>query len=395
MRNISFYIAKRYIFSSANTNAVNIITSIAVVAIMVATAALFVILSVFSGLEEMNLKFYSNVNPEIKITPSKGKILPAIDSLETKLKQSNLVADYSKVIEEKIYIDYNGMQDIAYLKAIDPNFTKVTRLDTVIYGGDFIDFSYNDNFIVSNGIAQRLQLYIDYEHPATLMMPKAGTGLIKQESDAFTKTKAYSTGVFILNEQYDKHIFSTLGLAQELLQLDSTAAYAIEIKTTNNKQDFKSIKSKLQKELGDAYTVQTRQDLDSAFLKVMNIENIIIYLIFTLVIIIACFNLAGTIIIIILDKTKEIQTMYSFGLSRVQIRRIFAYTGLIITTIAMGSGLLIATGLGIVQTYFGLVMASEAIPFPFEFALSNYLIVIGTVMGIGGFVSWLMARQVK
>ena len=155
MRNISFYIAKRYIFSSANTNAVNIITSIAVVAIMVATAALFVILSVFSGLEEMNLKFYSNVNPEIKITPSKGKILPAIDSLETKLKQSDLVADYSKVIEEKIYIDYNGMQDIAYLKAIDPNFTKVTRLDTVIYGGDFIDFSYNDNFIVSNGIAQR------------------------------------------------------------------------------------------------------------------------------------------------------------------------------------------------------------------------------------------------
>ena len=395
MRNISFYIAKRYIFSSANTNAVNIITCIAMVAIMVATAALFVILSVFSGLEEMNLKFYSNVNPEIKITPSKGKVLPAIDSLELKLKHSDLVADYSKVIEEKIYIDYNGMQDIAYLKAIDPNFTKVTRLDTVIYGGDFIDFTYNDNFIVSNGIAQRLQLYIDYNHPATLMMPKAGTGLIKQESDAFTKAKAYSTGVFILNEQYDKHIFSTLGLAQELLQLDSTAAYAIEIKTTNNKNDFKSIKSKLQKELGDAYTVQTRQDLDSAFLKVMNIENIIIYLIFTLVIIIACFNLAGTIIIIILDKTKEIQTMYSFGLSRVQIRRIFAYTGLIITTIAMGSGLLIATGLGIVQTNFGLVMASEAIPFPFEFALSNYLIVISTVMGIGGFVSWLMARQVK
>lgn len=395
MRNISFYIAKRYFFSSANTNAVNIITSIAVVAIMVATAALFVILSVFSGLEEMNLKFYSNVNPEIKITPSKGKVLPAIDSLETKLKLSNLVADYSKVIEEKIYIDYNGMQDIAYLKAIDPNFTKVTRLDTVIYGGDFIDFSYNDNFIVSNGIAQRLQLYIDYDHPATLMMPKAGTGLIKQESDAFTKAKAYSTGVFILNEQYDKHIFSTLGLAQELLQLDSTAAYAIEIKTTNGKKDFKSIKSKLQKELGDAYTVQTRQDLDSAFLKVMNIENIIIYLIFTLVIIIACFNLAGTIIIIILDKTKEIQTMYSFGLSRVQIRRIFAYTGLIITTIAMGSGLLIATGLGVAQTNFGLVMASEAIPFPFEFALSNYLVVIGTVMGIGGFVSWLMAKQVK
>ena len=394
MRNISFYIAKRYIFSSSNTNAVNIITSIAVGAILVATAALFVILSVFSGLESMNLKFYSNVNPEIKISPIKGKVLTDINSLENKLKANNDIAAYSKVIEEKIYIDYNGMQDIAYLKSVDKNFTKVTRIDTVVYGGDYIDFEFNDNFIVSNGIAQRLQLYIDPINPATLMMPKAGTGIIKSESDAFTKSEAYSTGVFILNEQYDKHIFSTLGLAQELLQLDSISAYSIEIKTKKG-QDFNTIKSKLEHELGSNYKIETRQDLDSAFLKVMNMENLIIYLIFTLVIIIACFNLAGTIIIIILDKTKEIQTMYSFGLSRTEIRRIFAYTGIIITLIAMITGLLIASVLGLLQINFGLVMASATIPFPFEFTLLNYIIVICTVMGIGGLVSYFLSKQVK
>lgn len=394
MRNISFYIAKRYIFSSANTNAVNIITSIAVGAIMVATAALFVILSVFTGLETMNLKFYSNVNPEIKISPAKGKVLENIEELEAKLDKNQYVANYSKVIEEKIYIDYNGMQDIAYLKAIDKNFTKVTRLDTVVYGGEFLNFDFNDNIIVSNGIAQRLQLYIDPINPATIMMPKAGTGIIKQESDAFNKTEAYSTGVFILNEQYDKYIFSPLGLAQKLLALDSISAYSIEVKTKNS-TDLNSIKSKLRKELGKNYKIETRQDLDSAFLKVMNMENLIIYLIFTLVIIIACFNLAGTIIIIILDKTKEIQTMYSFGLSRTDIRKIFAYTGIIITFIAMITGLLIATVLGLLQINFGLVMASASIPFPFEFSIINFIIVIGTVMGIGGFVSWLMSRQVK
>ncbi|MBQ0147748.1 MAG: ABC transporter permease [Flavobacteriaceae bacterium] len=394
MRNISFYIAKRYIFSSSNTNAVNIITSIAVGAILVATAALFVILSVFSGLESMNLKFYSNVNPEIKISPIKGKVLTDINSLENKLKANNDIAAYSKVIEEKIYIDYNGMQDIAYLKSVDKNFTKVTRIDTVVYGGDYIDFEFNDNFIVSNGIAQRLQLYIDPINPATLMMPKAGTGIIKSESDAFTKAEAYSTGVFILNEQYDKHIFSTLGLAQELLQLDSISAYSIEVKTKKG-QDFNTIKSKLEYELGSNYKIETRQDLDSAFLKVMNMENLIIYLIFTLVIIIACFNLAGTIIIIILDKTKEIQTMYSFGLSRTEIRRIFAYTGIIITLIAMITGLLIASVLGLLQINFGLVMASATIPFPFEFTLLNYIIVICTVMGIGGLVSYFLSKQVK
>lgn len=127
----------------------------------------------------------------------------------------------------------------------------------------------------------------------------------------------------------------------------------------------------------------------------MNMENLIIYLIFTLVIIIACFNLAGTIIIIILDKTKEIQTMYSFGLSRRDIRRIFAYTGLIITAVAMVTGLLIATVLGLLQINFGLVMASATIPFPFEFSIINFVIVIATVLGIGGFVSWLMSKQVK
>ena len=247
MRNIPFYIAKRYIFSSTNTNAVNIITTIAVAAIMVATAALFVILSVFSGLEQMNLKFYSNVNPEIKISPAKGKTLPNIQTLEQKVKENKNVANYAKIIEEKIYIDYNGKQDIAYLKAVDQNFTSVTRLDTVVYGGEYLNFEYNDNFIVSNGIAERLQLYIDPINPAILMMPKAGTGIIKQESDAFTKAEAYSNGVFILNEQYDKYIFAPIGLAQELLQLDSISAYSIEIKT-KSKGDLIAIKKNLQKE---------------------------------------------------------------------------------------------------------------------------------------------------
>jgi len=394
MKNISLYIAKRYIFSKTNTNAVNIIAGIAVCAILVATAALFIILSVFSGLEKMNLKYFSNVNPELKISPAKGKTLDSLTFVLNTLEKQPDIKAFSKVIEEKVYIDYKGKQDIAYLKGIDENFTKVTRLDTVVYGGDYLDFSRDDNFIVSNGIAERLQLYIDPVTPAELMMPKAGTGLIKQESEAFTKKEAYSVGVFILNEQYDKHIFTTLDLAQELLELKGGKCYAIELKTTGSRS-FNDIKSNLQKSLGSNYIIQTRQDLDSAFLKVMNMENLISYLIFTLVIIIACFNLAGTIIILILDKKKEIQTMYSFGLSRKNIRNIFFYTGLIITLLAMFTGLLIACVIGLLQVNFGLVMASETVPFPFLFSMQNFTVVIVTVLGLGSFVSWLISRQVK
>ena len=394
MKNISLYIAKRYIFSKTNTNAVNIITSIAVGAILVATSALFIILSVFSGLEKMNLKYYSNVNPEIKISPAKGKILDSANFVINQLKQQKDINAFSKIIEEKVYIDYRGKQDIAYLKGIDENFTKVTRLDTVVYGGQYLDFNRNDNFIVSAGIAERLQLYVDPITPADLMMPKAGTGLIKQESDAFTQKEAYSSGVFMLNEQYDKHIFTTLGLAQELLQLKENQYYSIEVKTTG-KKSLNEVKAELQKSLGNQYKIETRQDLDSAFLKVMNMENLISYLIFTLVIIIACFNLAGTIIILILDKTKEIQTMYSFGLSRKKIRNIFFFTGFIITSIAMITGLLIASVIGLLQINFGLVMASQTIPFPFLFSIQNFIAVIVTVLGLGSFVSWVVSRQVK
>ena len=394
MKNISLYIAKRYIFSKTNTNAVNIITSIAVGAILVATSALFIILSVFSGLEKMNLKYYSNVNPEIKISPAKGKILDSANFVINQLKQQKDINAFSKIIEEKVYIDYRGKQDIAYLKGIDENFTKVTRLDTVVYGGQYLDFNRNDNFIVSAGIAERLQLYVDPITPADLMMPKAGTGLIKQESDAFTQKEAYSSGVFMLNEQYDKHIFTTLGLAQELLQLKENQYYSIEVKTTG-KKSLNEVKAELQKSLGNQYKIETRQDLDSAFLKVMNMENLISYLIFTLVIIIACFNLAGTIIILILDKTKEIQTMYSFGLSRKKIRNIFFFTGFIITSIAMITGLLIASVIGLLQINFGLVMASPTIPFPFLFSIQIFIAVIVTVLGLGSFVSWVVSRQVK
>ncbi len=393
MKNIPFYIAKRYFFSKANTNAVNILTTIAVIAIMVATAALFVILSVFTGLEKMNLRFYSDVNPELKISPANGKILPHLSDVENTIKENKNIVAYSKVIEEKVYVQYNSFEDIAYLKSVDQNFLKVTKVDTAIIAGKYFDYQSNE-IIASEGIGSRLQIFINNQTPVRLIMPKPGTNLIKQEDDGFYSEDAFSTGIFYLNDQYDKYLFSPLPLAQKLLNLKSNEVYSIELKT-DGKKSFNQLKYELSKNLGDQYHVETRQDLDAAFLKVMNIENLISYMIFTLVIIISCFNLAGTIIIIIIDKKAEIQTMYSFGMMRKSIRQIFFNTGMIITTTAMVSGLIIASILGIIQTHFPFVYAGPAIAFPFEFTISNYLVVIATVLFTGGFVSWLMSRQVK
>lgn len=383
---LSFLLSKRKI------TGVNIITSIAVFAITIATAALFIILSVFSGLEKMNLQFFSSVNPDIKISAAKGKIIPNIDQITDKLNRNSQVAAFAKVIEEKVSIEFGDKQDIAYIKGIDKNYNKVVRIDTAVLHGDYFKFDTPYEIIASDGVARRLQMYIDSRHSARLRMPKPGKGLITSESEAFTSAVASPIGVSFINEQYDKYIFSPLELTQQLLLLPSTSAYSIEVKLKPNASG-NAVKAQLQKELGNSVIVQTRQDIDATFIKVMNVENLIIYLIFTLVIIIASFNLAGAIIIIIIDKKTQIKTMWSFGMPLAHIKRIFFQTGLLITVSSIIIGLLLASTIGYLQNQFSLVMANAVVPFPFEFTVANYLIVILTVLVIGGGVSYMVSRK--
>lgn len=381
-----------FIFSKRKITGVNIITSIAVFAITIATCALFIILSVFSGLEKMNIQFFSNVNPDLKVSAAKGKVINNIEEIAKKLEEHSEVAFYSKVIEEKVSIEFEDKQDIAYLKGVDSFYKNVVKIDTTIVHGAYLTFETPYEIIASDGVARRLQMYIDHQRASRLRMPKPGTGLISSEEEAFNTAIANPVGIFIINEQYDKYIYSPLELAQNLLHLPSNSAYSIEIKLTPGASQ-KNVKAALQKEMGDSVVVQTRQDLDSTFLKVMNVENLIIYLIFTLVIIIASFNLAGAIIIIILDKKIQIKTMWSFGMQLSHIKRIFFQTGLLITVFSILFGLSLGTILGVMQNNFHLVMANAFVPFPFEFTTLNYIVVILTVLFIGGFVSWMVSRR--
>jgi lipoprotein-releasing system permease protein len=381
-----------FLFAKQKISGVNIISSIAVFAITIATCALFIILSVFSGLEKMNIQFFSNVNPDLKISPAKGKLIQNIDEVTNQLDNSSEIAQYSKVIEEKVSIEFGDKQDIAYIKGIGRNYNKVVKIDTTLVAGRYFDFKTPYEIISSDGVARRLQLYVDQQTSARLRMPKPGTGLITSENEAFNTAVANPVGVTYINDQYDKYIFSPIGLTRQLLQLPDSAAYSIEIRL---KPGFahQDVKSTLQKKLGNSVKVRTREDLDATFLKVMNVENLIIYLIFTLVIIIASFNLAGAIIIIIIDKKQQIQTMWSFGLPKSQIRKIFFQTGLLITLFSILFGLLLGTVVGVLQKKFSLVMANPVVPFPFEFTVLNYFIVIFTVFLIGGLVSYLVSRR--
>lgn len=383
---LSFLLAKRRI------TGVNIITSIAVFAITIATTSLFIILSVFSGLEKMNMQFFSNVNPDLKISSSKGKTLSNIDEITSKLAKNTSLASFSKVIEEKVSIEFGDKEDIAYIKGIDENYNKVVRLDTIIQHGSYFDYRSPYEIIASQGVARRLQMYIDHQNAARLRMPKPGTGIITSESEAFNSVVANPIGITFINDTYDKYILAPIELTQILLELSPNSAYSLEIKLKPGISQ-NSAKVAIQKELGESVVVQTRQDLDATFIKVMNVENLIIYLIFTLVIIIASFNLAGAIIIIIIDKKVQIKTMWSFGMQRSHIKQIFFQTGLLITISSILFGLTLGTIIGFLQNKFHMVMANAFVPFPFEFTMLNYIAVIGTVLIIGGGVSYMVSRK--
>lgn len=380
------------LLSKRKITGVNIITSIAVFAITIATTALFIILSVFSGLEKMNLQFMDNVSPDLKISPREGKLLPDLEQTIQKLNSDDRIDAWAKTIEEKVSIEFDDKQDIAYIKGIDENYKKVIKIDTTIVYGDYFEFDTPYEILASDGVARRLQLYIDYQNPSRLRMPKPGTGLINTEEEAFNTAVANPIGVFFINDQFDKYIFSPIGLTQILLQLPENSAYSIEIKLKPQVQP-NLIKTDLQKQLGDRVLVETREDIDATFRKVMNVENLIIYLIFTLVIIIASFNLAGAIIIIIIDKKNQIKTMWSFGMQLSQIKQIFFKTGYLITLFSILFGLSLGTIIGLLQNSFHLVMANPFVAFPFEFTVFNYIIVSLTVLVIGGIVSWLVSRR--
>ncbi|CVK16634.1 lipoprotein-releasing system permease protein [Apibacter mensalis] len=361
-------------------------------AIAIATCAMFVILSVFSGLESFNIKLFSDVNPDLRILPATGKTLPDIDKVVKKVSSHSEVKAFTKVIEEKVYVLFYEKDEIAYLKGVDENFLKVVKIDTCFQAGKFPNISSDNEAAFGNALAYRLGVPIDKEYYASLYMPKPGKKLISNTDDAFEKAYVHMTGVFALNDQYENYIFVPIQVSQKLLNLPSNSAFSIELKVKNN---VKSLQKQLKKELGNQYIILNRQEQDASFLKMMKVEQLFIYLMFILVIIIASFNLAGAIIIIILDKKYQSKSLLALGYSISGLKKLFFNIGIIITIFGVVIGIILGTILTWLQSKFGLVMANPFMPFPVKFDLDNYLIVLFTVLFIGFFVSFFSSRKLN
>lgn len=392
MTNVPFYIAKRYLLAKKGSTAVTFITWLAVLAMTVAVAAMFIIVSVFSGLEDLNKDLISNLHADLTIKSAAQKSLPNIPKLESILKGEKEISHFSKVIEEKVYIDYQGKGDVAFLRGVDSAYTAVNPINKTIIYGTYPSFTYSNEVLMENQLNNRLSLPVGSDVGfATLYMPKAGKGLINKEEDIFNKKEFFVSGIFPGNDQLDSYIVAPLELTQELLNLPKKSAYQVVVKLKNS-SSADAVKSDLLTKLGKGYEITTQSEENAAFWKMINTEKLFIYLIFALVIFITTFNLAGAIIILQLDKKEQSKSLISLGFELKNLRKTYFYTGLLIVFIGVFSGLAIGTLVCLFQLNTGFFKANEVLPFPVRILLKNYLIVASTVAFFGIMISWFFSK---
>ena len=384
-------------FSKSNRNAVNIIARIAVAAVVVGSMSLFVVLSGFSGLKDFALQFTNVFDSDLRVTPSQGKTWILSEQELEKLQSIEGVHAVSRIVEERIFLQYKGRNHIANIKGVDQSYRDVVAVDSLLFLGDWMERNQAE-VVVGFGITNKLSLPVrDYGNFLQIYVPKPGTGQINEldPSSAFTRLNVIASGVYEINDDLNsKYVFSELETAQALLGIDPLAISALEFRLAAN-SDLGAVKSQIVDILGRTVEVKDRVQQNDALYKMLNSENLFTYLFVSLIAAIAIFNIAGTIIMIILEKRHNIKTLYSLGLSLKEIRKVFYYNGLLMVLLGLVIGLVlgsIAVGL---QLQFGFVPITPSLPYPVKFNLLNVLLVFATISLLGALASRVASLKVS
>jgi lipoprotein-releasing system permease protein len=392
--NFPFYIAKRYALSFSKSTAINIITGIASLGIIVSAMALFVVMSVFSGLKEFSLSFSNSTDPDIKIEATKGKSFELTLEQENLLKKATQFSDYSKIVEERVFFLYDEKEQVAYLKGVDSLYNNVTTLNKELYAGSWFD-SESNGAIIGAGIMRKLSIgLLDFNNQLEVFAPKPKKGQLSSDDD-FRKAALVPVGIYSLNEEIDnKFVYCDIEIAQDLLGFKSNQFTNIEFKIDSLSTEEEAIAT-LKAIFKDEVLIKNRAQLNDSLYKMLNTENIAVYLIFTLVIIIALFNLIGALIMMIIDKKSNLKTLYNLGIEVKQLRGIFFFQGGLLTFFGGLIGLILGIIIVVIQQQFNLVMVNESLPYPVVFEIKNIMIVLVTIYLLGIVASWIASSTVS
>jgi lipoprotein-releasing system permease protein len=391
----ALYIAKRYLRSASKNKAINIINRIASLGIVAGSMALFVVLSVFSGLKEFSLSFSTAFDPDIKVENTEGKSFSINPQQEQKLAEIKGIVAYSKIIEERVLFRFDYKEMVTHIKGVDSSFGQVIPLQKLLYQGNWM-MPQTKEVVVGYGICQKLSLGLyDFNNPLELFVPRPGKGAIDNPDEAFNKTTLAPVGVYAISEDLDgKYVFANLELVQNLLEYPSNQIGSIELKLSPQ-ADEAAIKKQLLALFPEPLRVKNRAQLNDSLYKMLNTENVAVYLIFTLVIIIALFNLIGALIMMILDKRNNLKTLYNLGTPVRDLRRIFFWQGTLLSVFGGLFGMLLGVVLVLAQQQFQFIMITPTLAYPVVCSLENAAIVMATICILGILASWIASSRVS
>ena len=395
-----FFIAWRYVRSKSSQNVINIINRMSIFVLIVGGASLMIVLAGFSGLRTFSMSFSNFFDPDLKVFPKTGKTFSLSPMQETALKESGVVASYTKVLEERVFLNSRGKNYIAYIKGVDENYPKVNAVDSILVISPKEWLLSEDYVVVGNIIAETLNLGLfTSTTPLQIIVPKAGKGSITNSSTPYREETVLLSDYYQVTEDLDsKYVFATLSLAQRLTGVQANEMSAVEVKLSKGISATEG-KKRLQKVLGDSFVIKDRMALNEDLYKMFQTENLATYLIFTLVLIVALFNLVGAIIMMILDKRKNLYTLFALGMTQRQIRAIFFLQGVIVSLLGAVFGVGLGIGIAWLQKTYPMLYinpnATVPIAYPMDIRLLEIVVVFFTIFVLGIIASAIGASRTK
>ena len=402
--NFPFYIARRYLFSKKSHNAINVISAISVCGVALATLALVCTLSVFNGFQDLVTTFFTAFDPQLKITAVRGKVFDGQDKRVLQLKKMPDVEVYSESLEDNVMVQYQGRQAMAVVKGVEDNFDQLTPIDSILFGrGDLLlHDEVVDYAIPGIQLLSTLGSGIRFLDPLEIYAPRRGTKVnMANPSTAFVTGNLFSSGlVFAVNqEKYDaSYILTSIDFARRLFQY-TTEVSAINLKLKAG-ADTDAVKKHIQDLLGDDFLVQDRYEQQADTYRIMEIEKLISYLFLTFILMIACFNVIGSLSMLIIDKRDDVVTLRNLGASDRQIVRIFLFEGRMISFFGAFAGVVLGLLLCWLQQEYGLIALGSSGSFvvdayPVSVHASDVLLIFITVLLIGFLSVWYPVRFLR
>lgn len=393
--NFPFFIAKRYLFSKKSHNAINVISAISVCGVALATLAMVCTLSVFNGFQDMVATFFTAFDPQIKITSVKGKVFDGSTPVFSEIRTMPEIAVYSESVEDNAMVQYKGRQVMAVIKGVEDNFDKLTPIDSILFGrGELIlHDEVVDYAIPGLQLLSTLGTGIRFLDPLEIYAPKRGSRInMSNPMSSFVSDQLFSSGLtFTVNqEKYDaSYIITSIGFARRLFQYTDEVS-AVNLRLTPEADEAAVIR-KLQEKLGDEFRIQNRYEQQADTFRIMEIEKLISYIFLVFILTIACFNVIGSLSMLIIDKKNDVQTLRNLGASDNQIVRIFLFEGRMISFIGAVSGVIIGLILCLIQQEYGIISLGNAGSFivdayPVSVHTWDVVLVFVTVL-IVGFIS--------